>query len=101
MEDFIAYVGDPDLHDGSVVGIQCEGDTTRITIRGSSGRLFTAEFRGAVSVKAHRAEGMHLYAVSELKAPSPLRRFVFSNWDPEDDACLEIAAETVILSDFP
>jgi hypothetical protein len=38
---------------------------------------------------------MLLYALSELRSTPPLRRFSFANWDDDDDAFLEVDAETV------
>jgi len=35
---------------------------------------------------------MTIYALAEVKAEAPLRRFVFSNWDEDDDALLEVVA---------
>lgn len=35
---------------------------------------------------------MLLYSLSELSAEPPYRRFVFANWNDEDDAALEIDA---------
>jgi hypothetical protein len=69
--------------------------TARVAIQGASGRRFTVEFRGVQSVRSHRAEGLPLYSLSEMKAPAPWRRFVFTNWDEEDDAALEVIAREV------
>jgi hypothetical protein len=35
---------------------------------------------------------MMVYALTEMPATPPLRRFVFVNWDEEDDASLEVVA---------
>jgi hypothetical protein len=96
--DFVAYVGPPELHDGYIVEVQRQNEKARVVIRGASGRLFAVEFCGVQSVKAHRAEGMLLYSLSEMKAAAPLRRFVFVNWDEEDDASLEIVARELSTS---
>jgi hypothetical protein len=92
---FVRYIGDPDIHDGAIIDVQHEGDTSRVAIRAASGRRFTVEFQGVSSVRSNRAEGMLLYSLSEMKAPAPGRRFVFSNWDHEDDAALEIVARDI------
>ncbi len=42
-----------------------------------------------------------LYALSEMRAPAPLRRFAFANWDDDDDAILEIDAATVRVYEEP
>jgi hypothetical protein len=52
-------------------------------------------FRGVESVNAERPEGMVAYALTEWDAPAPLRRFVFANWNEDDDATLEVTARGV------
>jgi hypothetical protein len=91
--EFVAYVGHPDIHDGCILEVRRKGDTVRVLIEAPSRRRFTVEFGGVQSVRANRAEGMLLYALCEMEVASPWRRFVFANWhDGEDDACLEIVA---------
>lgn len=91
-EVFVAYVGDPDIHDGHVVRVEQKGKRVSVLVRGFSGRRFWVEFSGVESVKSNRPEGMVLYSLSEMEAPAPFRRFVFTNWDEKDDAYLEILA---------
>jgi hypothetical protein len=38
---------------------------------------------------------MLLDALSEMNCQPPLRRFVFANWNEEDDSVLEVDAETI------
>ena len=92
MDDFVAYVGPPEIHDGVVEAVEREGDQVRVLLRGGIGRPIEVVFRGVESVTARRAEGMVLYALAEMRAPAPLRRFVFANWEEEDDASLEVIA---------
>jgi hypothetical protein len=40
---------------------------------------------------------MILYSVSELSAEPPHRRFVFVNWNEDDDAALEIDATAFVV----
>src|SRR5262245_34336061 len=96
--EFLGYVGDPDIHDGRILSVQQTGDQARVTIEAITGRRFSLVFRGVESLNAHQAEGMVLYALNETKAAGSLRRFVFSNWDDEDDAYLEMNANEVSLS---
>lgn len=91
-EGFVAYRGDPELHDGKVVALEHEGETVRVVVEAESGRRLEVRFSGVESLTHHRAEGMTLYSLAEMKAPAPLRRFVFTNWDEEDDARLEVLA---------
>jgi hypothetical protein len=45
---------------------------------------------------------MMLYALAEVRAQEPLRRFVFVNWDEEnDDARLEVVCRTFDSSIAP
>jgi hypothetical protein len=94
-DDFVAYRGDADLHDGTVLSVHHEGDEARVIVRGGSGSQFEIGFSGVASLTQYRAEGMTLYAVAEMKTDPPLRRFVFTNWDDEDDASLELVARDV------
>ena len=63
--------------------------------RGASGREFVVEFRGVQAVRSKQPEGMMIYALSEMRAPSPQRLFVFANWDEDDELFLEVEAENV------
>ncbi len=91
-DEFIAYRGDSDIHDGEVVEVRSEGDGVCVVVRGASGRSHELCFKGVGSMTQHRAVGMKLYALAEMAAYAPLRRFVFANWDETDDASLEVNA---------
>ncbi len=90
--DFIAYIGDSDIHDGVVTGVEHIGGKASVTIESEEGRLLIVQFDGVKSVKANKPEGMKLYSLSEMKHPEN-RLFVFTNWEDEDDAYLEVIAE--------
>ncbi len=92
---FVGYIGEPDLHDGTVVAVESHNDHIRVRVRGASGKEFVVEFRGVRALRANRPEGMPLYALSELSGSPPVRRFAFANWDETDEAFLEVDAETV------
>jgi hypothetical protein len=89
---FIAYVGDPDFHDGAILSVEQHGRGVRVRVQGASGKVYAVDFSGVGAVRAHRSAGMTLYALSELRAEPPLRRFVFANWDDDGDAQLEVDA---------
>jgi hypothetical protein len=91
-EGFIAYRGGPDLHDGKIVKVEQDGDTARVVVAAETGRELEVVFYGVTALKQHRAEGMTLYALSEMDYEPPQRHFVFANWDDEDDAQLEVIA---------
>ncbi len=63
-----------------------------MVVRAHDGRALVVEFSGVESLDEHRAVGMTLYALSEFEEAGDLRRFVFANWDDEDDARLELLA---------
>ena len=88
----VAHIGNPDFHDGTVISVLAKADRVSVVIQGQSGRRYTLDFNGVARLASNRAEGMTLYAVTEMEAPQPLRRFVFVNWDEKDDASLEVTA---------
>ena len=90
---FIAYVGDPEIHDGVITDFEHQGTKASVTIKTQSGRMLKIEFDGVLSVKSNKPEGMMLYSLSEMKHPEH-RLFVFTNWEEEDDAYLEITADS-------
>jgi hypothetical protein len=91
-QGFIAYVGDPDIHDGHIRALVSGPQRTSITVEGSSGQWFVIQFDHVAWVKSLRPEGMTLYALAEFQGEGSIRRFVFANWDEDDDAFLEIGA---------
>jgi hypothetical protein len=91
-EGFIAFRGGPELHDGKIVKVEQDGDTARVVVEAETGRELEVVFYGVTSLTQHRAEGMTLYALSEMDYEAPQRHFLFANWDDEDDAQLEVIA---------
>lgn len=67
-DEFAAYVGDPDLHDAKVVAVFHDGADARVEAVGGNGRRYELVFIGGECVADRRAEGMRLYAVSEMRA---------------------------------
>jgi hypothetical protein len=92
-DDFVGYVGDPDFHDGSILRVIADVDVVRVAVRGSSGQEFAVEFRGVEAVRANRPEGMMIYSLSEMRTRTAARLFVFTNWEVDDEASLEVEAE--------
>ena len=90
--EFIDYVGIADIHDGTVVRVSVEGKTVQVVIKGFSGREHTLLFDGVDEVEMNEPEDMLLYAISEVRAKSPLRRFVFLNSSEDDPKSLSIVA---------
>jgi hypothetical protein len=89
---FVAYVGDPEFHDGSILSVQRQDGVVRVRVCGHSGKIFVVIFSGVFAVRANCPEGMMLYGLTELRGEPPLRRFVFANWEDDAKAFLEIDA---------
>jgi hypothetical protein len=98
LDEFIGYVGESDFHDGHVLSVDHTGAEAIVRVQGGSGQEFLCTFEGVTTIRANRPVGMMLYALSELRAVAPLRRFVFANGDEDDDASLEIQATSVRVS---
>ena len=98
---FVGYVKDADYHDATILSVEQTGDVVRVRVCGYDEKIFVSEFSGVQAVRATRPEGMMLYALSEMSSAPPLRRFVFTNWHDDDDAALEIDAETLRVYDEP
>jgi hypothetical protein len=94
---FVAYRGNADFHDGTILDVHQEGSFSRVRVRGASKKVYIVEFSGVRSVDASRPGGMLLYSLSELVGEPPLRRFVFVNWDGEDAAALAIDAHEFVV----
>jgi hypothetical protein len=84
-----------------VIAVEQEGDAARVVVETESGRTLEIRFSGFHSLTQHRAEEMTLYSLTELEAPAPLRRFVFTNWDEEDGARLEVLARDFDCRELP
>ena len=97
----MSYVGGPDLHDGTVATVSPDGTDARVEVVGGSGRRYELHFIGGESMRAHGAERMRIYALSEMPAEPPYRCFVFSNWDEEDDASIAVLATDVRCTPLP
>src|SRR5688572_26922970 len=100
---FVRYVGPPDVHDARVVALEHRGDRARVTIESYEGRQFALEFSGVAGVDTHQPIGMILYALVEVEASPPARRFEFVLADEESEARLAIEARgfTVVGDGMP
>jgi hypothetical protein len=90
LDAFVNFVGDPDIHDGTIEAVEASGDLASVTITGGSGKRLHLQFFGVHEVLDHCSVGMRLYGLVEMTSEQPWRRFLFANWDEEDDASLEI-----------
>jgi hypothetical protein len=90
--EFISYVGDPDFHDGFVLSVTRNGQIVEVVVKGYSGNEYTVRFEGVEEIEMHEPEGMELYALSEMRAMPPLRRFVFAKTDDYSPNSLSLMA---------
>lgn len=91
--DFVSYIGHADLHDARIVSVGYTGDQFKVVLRSPNGRELEICFTGVKGIIANQPVGMMIYALNEMRADAPFRRFVFTNWDEEDSARLELEAQ--------
>lgn len=91
-ETFISYVGPQALHDATLLRLKHKDNWVKVYLKSNEGHFFTLEFLDVIDIQTIQPEGMRLYALAEFKDKSPFRRFVFSNWNEEANAMLEIVA---------
>ena len=97
--EFIAYVGDADIHDASVKDVSSVGDRVEVELESLNGRKFKVVFTGSRNLVAHEAQGMLLYSLSEMRSEPPYRKFIFTNSDEESSSRLEVEAQHMSISD--
>lgn len=90
--EFVAYVGVSDLHDGEILHVSREGTSACVLVKGYSGREYEIRFEGVAAIEMFEPEGMDVYALTEMRAEAPLRRFDFANNDEEDQKVLSLLA---------
>jgi len=93
--DFVGYINDPDIHDGVILKVQQRETKVRVLVRSYESQLYAFEFDLVQSVKSVEPEGMMLYSLTEMPAPPPFRRFVFTNWDEDGKGMLEVVAQEI------
>jgi hypothetical protein len=98
--DFIGYVGEADLHDACISSMCYTGEQADVILRAHNGRQVKVTFTGVNRVVSTQPLGMMIYALNEMRADPPYRRFVFTNWDEEETATLEIEARDFKIEDM-
>ncbi|MCY6372200.1 hypothetical protein [Clostridium ganghwense] len=96
-ESFVRYIGDYRVHDSRIKAIESDQNTLQVSLRSEDNEIIIVKFVGVKSVSSNRPEGMILYSISEMKEQSPFRKFVFVNWNDDDDASLEIISQDCII----
>jgi hypothetical protein len=94
---FVRFIGDYRLHDSRIKEIKSTEDIVQVSIISEGNEIITVKFVGVKSINANRPEGMIIYSISEMVWQSPYRKFVFANWNEEDDASIEIVAKDCII----
>lgn len=89
---FIAYIGGRDFHDAYVRAVSHIGDHVEVTLEAHNERKIQVHFSGVRKVMAVQPEGMMIYALSEMQGEAPYRYFIFTNWEEDDQATLEVEA---------
>jgi hypothetical protein len=95
---FINYIDVPGIHDAIITGVRQTENKVTVTLQSYGLESFGIEFHGVQSVASVRSVGMMVYSLSEMRAPTPVRRFVFTYWDEKDDAILEVQAQDFTVS---
>lgn len=96
-EKFIGYIGDYKIHDSKIKAIESDKDNIQVSLISEDNEIIRVKFVEVKSAKSNNAEGMILYSISEMEEQLPFRRFVFVNWDEEDESSLEIVAQDCII----
>jgi hypothetical protein len=90
---FVAYGGPWGLHDGQIQEVRQDEDSVIVHVSGNTGSAIRLKFQGVSAVKAIKPVGMVLYALCEMSAPTPYRRFMFANWSEDNPSMLEVLAK--------
>lgn len=93
MDNFIGYIGDYRIHDSTIQEIRSSEKKLDVLLKTMDADIITVRFLHPVRVISNKPVGMFLYAITELETEDPFRKFVFANWDEEDDAYFEVFAE--------
>jgi hypothetical protein len=99
---FVRYLT-PDLHDGHVLSVERDGSDVRVVAKSYTEEVFEIVFSDVDDLAtSDEPAGMELYALAEMEAEAPLRRFLFINWDEEEDPRrLEIVARSFTARQLP
>ena len=103
-ETLISYVQEPDVHNGIIVAagykngfVRSLFDKRRVTVvvLTNDDRLFSIRFGQVRSASITNAEGMRLYALKEMSATPPFRRFLFVDSEEKSNRHFEVVAQDI------
>ena len=91
-DEFVAYAGDPEIHDAVVKSVSYNGQRADVSIEALNGRRIDISFSDVKLFHAYEPLGMVLYALNEMRSIPPYRKFVFTNSDESSDSVLSLEA---------
>lgn len=86
---FIWYVGDSRIHASKINHEKWDGIQLDFLLITPEGETIFTSFYNVKSIKSNNQIGMKIYALSEMEDIDPYRKFIFANWDEDDDTILE------------
>jgi hypothetical protein len=92
--DFLAYVGDTEIHDASILSVAHSGDQVEVALKSVKGRVLKIVFTGTREIISREPIGMIVYSLTEVQWEPPFRKFVFTNANEDNLAILEIEAQS-------
>ena len=95
-DEFVAYVGDPEIHDAVVKSVSYNGQRAEVSIEAVNGRRIDISFNDVKLFQAHEPIGMLLYALNEMRSTPPYRKFVFTNSEESGDSSLSLEAREFV-----
>ena len=95
-DEFVAYVGDPEIHDAVVKSVSYSGQRAEVSIESVNGRRIHVSFNDVKVFQAHEPIGMLLYALNEMRCTPPYRKFVFTNSEESSDSVLSLEAREFV-----
>jgi|SRR6185503_7345985 len=103
-QTFIRYIQEPDVHDGVIIAAEYKSGFLRsilnkrvvvVAVLTYDDRLFSIRFGQVRSASITNAEGMRLYALKEMSATPPFRRFLFVDSEEKSNRHFEVVAQDI------
>ena len=95
-DEFVAYVGDPEIHDAVVKSVSYNGQQAEMSVETLDGRRIHISFSDVKLFHAHEPLGMVLYALNEMRGIPPYRKFAFTNSEESSDSVLYLEAREFV-----
>ena len=92
MSEFIAYIGDPGIHDAQIVAVARHGTTLTVGLTTVEGRGLEINFFNVDGIVFQEPVGKTVYSLSELAGDLSSRRFAFTSSDDNQDVLVDIRA---------